>query len=114
MNSVCLQPTKFMVGTEQGLVISGNRKAKTQAEKIVCTFEGHHGPVYALQRNPFFPKNFLTVGDWVTRIWSEDIKESSIMSTRYVSNSPLLKTITTSCSAALNKLAAVVGTKHHT
>uniref|UniRef100_A0A674PMN7 Dynein, axonemal, intermediate chain 2b n=2 Tax=Takifugu rubripes TaxID=31033 RepID=A0A674PMN7_TAKRU len=76
-------PTKFMVGTEQGLIISGNRKAKTQTEKIVCTFEGHYGPVYALQRNPFFPKNFLTVGDWVTRIWSEDIKESSIMSTKY-------------------------------
>ncbi|XP_071383771.1 dynein axonemal intermediate chain 2-like [Centroberyx affinis] len=76
-------PTKFMVGTEQGLVVSCNRKAKTPAEKIVCTFDGHHGPVYALQRNPFFPKNFLTVGDWTARIWSEDIKESSIMWTKY-------------------------------
>uniref|UniRef100_A0A667XJX1 Dynein, axonemal, intermediate chain 2b n=1 Tax=Myripristis murdjan TaxID=586833 RepID=A0A667XJX1_9TELE len=76
-------PTKFMVGTEQGLVLSCNRKAKSPAEKIVCTFDGHHGPVYALQRNPFFPKNFLTVGDWTARIWSEDIKESSIMWTRY-------------------------------
>lgn len=80
--TLCLQPTKFMVGTEQGLVVSGNRKAKTQAEKMVCTFEGHQGPVYALQRNPFFPKNFLTTGDWVTRVWSEDIRESSIMSTK--------------------------------
>ncbi|XP_056153620.1 dynein axonemal intermediate chain 2 [Lampris incognitus] len=76
-------PTKFMVGTEQGLVVSCNRKAKTPAEKIVCTYSGHHGPIYALQRNPFFPKNFLTVGDWTARIWSEDIKESSIMSTKY-------------------------------
>uniref|UniRef100_A0A3B4ZGP5 Dynein axonemal intermediate chain 2 n=1 Tax=Stegastes partitus TaxID=144197 RepID=A0A3B4ZGP5_9TELE len=76
-------PTKFMVGTEQGLVVSCNRKAKTPAEKIVCTYDGHHGPVYALQRNPFFPKNFLTVGDWTARIWSEDIKESSIMCTKY-------------------------------
>ncbi|XP_071770928.2 dynein axonemal intermediate chain 2-like [Centroberyx gerrardi] len=76
-------PTKFMVGTEQGLVVSCNRKAKTPAEKIVCTFDGHHGPIYALQRNPFFPKNFLTVGDWTARIWSEDIKESSIMWTKY-------------------------------
>lgn len=76
-------PTKFMVGTEQGLVVSCNRKAKTPAEKIVCTYSGHHGPVYALQRNPFFPKNFLTVGDWTARIWSEDIKESSIMWTKY-------------------------------
>ena len=44
---------------------------------------GHHGPVYALQRNPFFAKNFLSVGDWVARIWSEDIKDSSIMWTKY-------------------------------
>ncbi|ELK37065.1 Dynein intermediate chain 2, axonemal [Myotis davidii] len=76
-------PTKFMVGTEQGIVISCNRKAKTQAEKIVCTFPGHHGPVYALQRNPFYPKNFLTVGDWTARIWSEESRESSIMWTKY-------------------------------
>ncbi|XP_064789134.1 dynein axonemal intermediate chain 2-like isoform X2 [Oncorhynchus masou masou] len=41
------------------------------------------GPIYALQRNPFFPKNFLTVADWTARIWSEDIKESSIMWTKY-------------------------------
>ncbi|XP_059183664.1 dynein axonemal intermediate chain 2-like [Centropristis striata] len=76
-------PTKFMVGTEQGVVVSCNRKAKTPAEKLVCLYEGHHGPVYGLQRNPFFPKNFLTVGDRTARIWSEDIKESSIMWTRY-------------------------------
>ncbi|XP_012384708.2 dynein axonemal intermediate chain 2 isoform X1 [Dasypus novemcinctus] len=76
-------PTKFMVGTEQGIVVSCNRKAKTSAEKIVCTFSGHHGPVYALQRNPFYPKNFLTVGDWTARIWSEDSRESSIMWTKY-------------------------------
>uniref|UniRef100_A0A6Q2XUY2 Dynein, axonemal, intermediate chain 2b n=2 Tax=Esox lucius TaxID=8010 RepID=A0A6Q2XUY2_ESOLU len=76
-------PTKFMVGTEQGLVVSCNRKAKTPAEKIVCMYSGHHGPIYALQRNPFFPKNFLTVADWTARIWSEDIKESSIMWTKY-------------------------------
>lgn len=79
---LCVQPTKFMVGTEQGVVVSCNRKAKTPAEKIVCTYDGHHGPVYALHRNPFFPKNFLTVGDWTARIWSEDIKESSIMWTK--------------------------------
>lgn len=72
-----------MVGTEQGIVISCNRKAKTPAEKIVCTFYGHHGPIYALQRNPFYPKNFLTVGDWTARIWSEDSRESSIMWTKY-------------------------------
>ncbi|CAB1338343.1 unnamed protein product [Coregonus sp. 'balchen'] len=76
-------PTTFMVGTEQGLMVSCNRKAKTLAKKIVCTYSGPHGPIYALQRNPFFLKNFLTVADWTARIWSEDIKESSIMWTKY-------------------------------
>ncbi|NXE14387.1 DNAI2 protein, partial [Lophotis ruficrista] len=75
-------PTKFMVGTEQGIVIACNRKAKTPAEKIASTYSGHHGPVYALTRNPFYPKVFLTVGDWTARIWSEEIKESSIMWTK--------------------------------
>ncbi|NP_001089510.1 dynein axonemal intermediate chain 2 S homeolog [Xenopus laevis] len=76
-------PTKFMVGTEQGMIVSCNRKAKTPPEKIVCTYGGHHGPIYSIQRNPFFPKNFLTVGDWTARIWSEDCRESSIMWTKY-------------------------------
>ncbi|CAH8577065.1 unnamed protein product [Schistosoma turkestanicum] len=72
-------PTKFMAGTEQGMIISCNRKGKTPAEKIVAVYPGHIGPVYALQRNPFFPKNFLSIGDWTARIWSEDIRESPIM-----------------------------------
>ncbi|XP_059149327.1 dynein intermediate chain 3, ciliary-like isoform X2 [Physella acuta] len=72
-------PTKFMAGTEQGNIISCNRKAKTPMDKIAAVFTGHIGPVYALQRNPQFTKNFLSVGDWCARIWSEDIRESSIM-----------------------------------
>ncbi|KFZ55564.1 Dynein intermediate chain 2, axonemal, partial [Antrostomus carolinensis] len=76
-------PTKFMVGTERGIIIACNRKAKTPTEKITSTYSGHHGAVYALARNPFFPQIFLTVGDRTARIWSEEIKESSIMLTKY-------------------------------
>lgn len=54
-------PTKFMVGTEQGHLVSCNRKAKTPAEKIVAVFPGHIGPIYSLQRNFFYPKIFLSV-----------------------------------------------------
>ncbi|XP_030317971.1 dynein intermediate chain 2, axonemal [Calypte anna] len=74
-------PTKFMVGTEQGIVIACNRKAKTPQEKITGTYTGHIGPIYTLTRNPFYPKIFLTVGGWAARIWSEEIKESPIMCT---------------------------------
>lgn len=85
---VCLEyeptlPTKFMVGTEQGVVVSCNRKGKTVAEKIGACYNAHHGPVYALERNPFYNKYFLSVGDWSSRIWCEDIRESAIMWTKY-------------------------------
>ncbi|KAJ9578526.1 hypothetical protein L9F63_005255 [Diploptera punctata] len=72
-------PTRFMVGTENGCVISCNRKGKTPAEKLVSKYNAHIGPVYAVERNPSFVKNFLTIGDWMARIWSEDCKESSII-----------------------------------
>ena len=72
-----------MIGTEQGSIISCNRKGKSDAEKISHIYPGHHGPVYALQRNPFFPKNFLSVGDWTARVWSEEIRDDCIMSTKY-------------------------------
>jgi len=74
-------PTKFMVGTERGNIISGNRKAKTNADKIAAVFSGHLGPVYNIRRNPAFPKIFLTVGDWTARVWSEDIKDANILGT---------------------------------
>lgn len=81
-------PTRFMVGTEQGIVLNCNRKGKTPSEKIVSKYFGHFGPVRALQRNPAFVKNFLTIGDWTAKIWSEDCKESCIMWTNY--HKPLL------------------------
>lgn len=43
----------------------------------------HLGPVYAITRNPSFLKNFLTVGDWTARIWSEDCRESAIIWTKH-------------------------------
>ena len=64
--------------------IEQQRKMRILKEKIAHIYPGHYGPVYALQRNPFFPKNFLSVGDWTARIWSEEIKDDSIMWTKYM------------------------------
>jgi dynein intermediate chain 2 len=74
-----------MVGAENGSVYMCNRKSKNPNEKIMHTYTGHHGPIFALQRNPFFVKNFLTVADWSCKIWIEDIR-SPIMSTNYHSS----------------------------
>ncbi|KPJ08451.1 Dynein intermediate chain 2, axonemal [Papilio machaon] len=72
-------PSRFMVGTENGLIIGGNRKGKTAYEKLPARFDAHLGPVWSLERNPGFLKNFLSVGDWTARVWSEDCRESAIL-----------------------------------
>ncbi|KAJ4458609.1 putative Dynein intermediate chain 2; axonemal [Paratrimastix pyriformis] len=69
-----LGPSKFMVGTEQGLALLCNRKAKSAAEKIAQPFPGHYGPVYAIQRNPFHSRFFMTIGDWAARVWADDVR----------------------------------------
>lgn len=76
-------PAKYMIGTEQGTVLACNRKGKTAADKIQSAFYGHHGPVYAVQRNPFHSKYFLTVGDWTARLWSDENKTAPMYSTFY-------------------------------
>ncbi|CAH0546097.1 unnamed protein product [Brassicogethes aeneus] len=76
-------PTRFSVGTEQGVTISCNRKGKSAVEKMSARFQAHLGPVWTMQRNPGFVKNFLTIGDWTAKVWSEDCKESAIIWTNY-------------------------------
>ena len=84
-----------------GNVFSCNKKNKGK-DKISLIYQAHFGAVYALQRNPSFPKvnvqhikgnflvkifclqHFLTVGDWSAKVWSEDIKGSPIMWTRKI------------------------------
>lgn len=33
-----------------------------------------------LHRNPFFPKYFLSVGDWTWRVWNEDLRSPLLVS----------------------------------
>jgi dynein intermediate chain 2 len=81
--------TRYLVGTEQGLTLMIDRKAKKDAEstKSIKTTFGltsgkHHGPVNAIARNPGNMKYFMTVGDWTARIWFEDLK-SPLMTTPF-------------------------------
>ena len=71
-------PSRYMVGTDQGKVLYCSRKAKDPSEVILNIYNAHWGPIRALERNPSFPKNFLTVGDWSMKVWSEDITVSPL------------------------------------
>jgi dynein intermediate chain 2 len=81
-------PAKYLVGTEQGIVLSMNMKKKGAGKPgDACTPMDtgpgkHHGPIYSIQRNPFHPSNYMTVGDWGVRFWTEKNK-TPIMQTPY-------------------------------
>ena len=66
--AVSVQATRFMIGTEQGVILSCNRRVKNPADRITHAYGGHHGPVYAVQRNHGNFRYFLTIGDWTARV----------------------------------------------
>lgn len=81
--------TRYLIGSEQGQVLLVDRKAKKDAastiqiKSVYGQESGRHlGPVYGIQRHPIAPKYFMSVGDWTTKIWMEDLK-TPIMTTRY-------------------------------
>ncbi|CAJ1348020.1 unnamed protein product, partial [Effrenium voratum] len=74
-------PTKFLVGSEHGIILSCTKRPKKQVE--IGTWFGsedrggygkHFGPVYSVKRNPFHVKFFLSVGDWCAKMWMEELK----------------------------------------
>ena len=67
-------PTKYMVGTVEGLVMTVNRKAADPNSRISGVFSSHYGPIYAVRRHPTETKYFLTVSDWSVRVFTEDNK----------------------------------------
>ncbi|XP_016927161.3 dynein intermediate chain 3, ciliary [Drosophila suzukii] len=67
-------PVRYIFCTDMGCVFVGNRKGLTPQETIVGVYQLFSGPIRSVMRNPFFVKNFLLVGDWRVRIWSEEVK----------------------------------------
>ncbi len=78
-------PTKFLVGTEQGIVMSVNLRNKKTNNGITIFDTGagkHQGSIPTIQRNPSHNKYFMTIGDWRARIWSDDLK-NPVITTSY-------------------------------
>merc|ERR1712137_1541520 len=85
-------PTKFLVGSEHGIILSCTKRPKKQVE--IGTWFGaedrggygkHFGPVYAVKRNPFHVKFFLTIGDWCGKMWMEELKGPMLQTPYYPS-----------------------------
>lgn len=75
-------PHRFMLGTEQGTILSCNRKYKTPEEMVSAFYETRSGPLLHMERNAFFPKLFSSCDAWTVKIWSEDIIDSCVLNLR--------------------------------
>jgi len=76
---------KFLVGTEQGIILTANKKPKKNVEisaRYGLELGRHLGPIYALNRSIPNQRYFLSVGDWSAKIWFDELK-SPIIRTRY-------------------------------
>lgn len=74
-------PTRFLIGTGHGMIINGNKRGKTYADRFPFKMQSFSGPVQSVQRNPCADKYALSVGDQTVRFWSEENHESPIMQT---------------------------------
>ncbi|KAI0978882.1 hypothetical protein GJ496_005373 [Pomphorhynchus laevis] len=76
-------PNRFTVGLLNGSITVCNRKAKSDTDKIIQSWDNCHiSGVRTLQRNPSQNKCILSCGDSSVKIWHDDFKESHIRSIR--------------------------------
>ncbi|XP_028027091.1 dynein intermediate chain 3, ciliary-like [Bombyx mandarina] len=74
--------TRFLCGTESGLVLNVNRMGRTHSETLPSYWEAHSGPVRTVQRSNCTSRMFLTCGDYSVRVWSEEVHTAPIIVTR--------------------------------
>lgn len=72
-------PYNFMIGTEQGDVLSFNRKYKQNEDRLRSLYQCGSGPVFNVVRNAFYPQLFLSCNAWSLKIWSEDATDNPIL-----------------------------------
>lgn len=75
LNMELYNKPKYLIGTEKGSMMLATKKPKKTVELNQYNVYGgdgnqrHLGPVYAIQRNPFNPRYFLSVGDWGVNVF---------------------------------------------
>jgi dynein intermediate chain 2, axonemal len=100
LGGLCLEwmqeagPSKYLVGTEEGVALGLSKKPKKAIElggwhgvESKGGHGGHHGPVYSIKRNPHHVKFFMTVGDWCVKVWLDELKSPLFQTTK--AKSPL-------------------------
>lgn len=71
-------PTRFLIGMSNGLIINGNKRGVTYADRFTYASKSFSGPVLSIERNPFADKYSVAVGDQSIRFWSDENRETPI------------------------------------
>lgn len=97
----------MLIGTEKGLIFQGNRKGKTNAEKLGQSLKAYNGHIGSVQRNPFYPKFFLATSHTKVSIWCDDVKESAILNLK-----PSTCTVSAACWSVTRPTIIFIATKN--
>lgn len=74
------QPNTILIGSDDNIVYNVSTVATETRENIISTFQGHDGPIYALDNHPVLPEDksnhsnlfISSSADWTTKLWSTD------------------------------------------
>ncbi|GFY54693.1 dynein intermediate chain 3, ciliary [Trichonephila inaurata madagascariensis] len=72
-------PEVFMLGTEQGDILSFYRQAQSPSDKLSALYDCKNHPVLKIKRNAFFPQLFASCNPWNITVWSEKATESPVL-----------------------------------
>lgn len=73
------EPDKFMIGTEQSVVLSFNRIYKQDEDRLRSQYDTLGGPLLNLERNAFYPQLFSSCDAWSIKLWSESVTDAPIL-----------------------------------
>lgn len=72
-------PTKFLCGTESGLILNVNKMGREHNDKLISYWDAHFGPVRSVHRSMCTSRMFLSCGDSTVRVWSEEVRTAPII-----------------------------------
>ncbi|KAJ3000575.1 WD repeat-containing protein 63 [Globomyces sp. JEL0801] len=76
--------SKFYCATEEGDLIyadwTSEKVSEEKSSKVECSIGAHFGPMTGLERSPFFPDIFLSIGGWSFHIWKEKYHMAPLLS----------------------------------
>lgn len=70
---------QYLVAGMDGSVFACSRRARTPSERILNRYQVAYGACNGVQRCPWAPKMFLTVGDWGFKVFGDEVLREPVL-----------------------------------